>query len=144
MTKTEILEKIDKGLRGQGNQVDIGNVLADILTEIAEKSALIDDVIVDMTEYSDAQEISEEITIKLNKAAIVKRGDVFYSKVNLYDSHLIDAISEAWASEGFTGTPNTFFGEIVYDTAYGEGFSTATSWIVAYNEGKNYWKSFDV
>lgn len=36
MTKSEILEKIDKGLRGQGNQVDIGNVLADILTEIAD------------------------------------------------------------------------------------------------------------
>lgn len=65
MTKTEILEKIDKGLRGQGNQVDIGNVLADVLTEIVNPTpvAITSDTPFEdytLTEAADALGVSAE------------------------------------------------------------------------------------
>lgn len=36
MTKQEIIDKINTGIRGQGSMVDIGGVLADVLTELVE------------------------------------------------------------------------------------------------------------
>lgn len=44
MTKQEIIDKINTGIRGQGSMVDIGGVLADVLTELVEG--------VDTLEYS--------------------------------------------------------------------------------------------
>lgn len=39
MTKQEIIDKINTGIRGQGSMVDIGGVLADVLEGILENAA---------------------------------------------------------------------------------------------------------
>lgn len=42
MTKEEIIDKINTGIRGQGSMVDIGGVLADVLTELANEVAILE------------------------------------------------------------------------------------------------------
>lgn len=53
MDKQQILDLIAAKIAGQGNQVDIGGVLADILSDLAGASAPIE--VADITKLTDAQ-----------------------------------------------------------------------------------------
>ena len=53
MTKQQILDLISAGIAGQGNQIDLGGVLADILSALAGASAPIE--VTDITALTAAQ-----------------------------------------------------------------------------------------
>lgn len=53
MDKQQILDLIAAKIAGQGNQVDIGGVLADILSDLASAAAPIE--VADITKLTDAQ-----------------------------------------------------------------------------------------
>lgn len=65
MDKQQILDLIAAKIAGQGNQVDIGGVLADILSELASAAAPIE--VADITGLTDAQLDALEVGAKVAK-----------------------------------------------------------------------------
>lgn len=71
MTKQEIIDKINTGIRGQGSMVDIGGVLADVLEGVLENAATPEPKITiretqDFTEL-DAEEAAERLGITVEQ-----------------------------------------------------------------------------
>ncbi len=65
MDKQQILDLIAAKIAGQGNQVDIGGVLADILSDLASAAAPIE--VTDITKLTDAQLDALEVGAKVAK-----------------------------------------------------------------------------
>lgn len=65
MDKQQILDLIAAKIAGQGNQVDIGGVLADILSDLASAAAPIE--VADITGLTDAQLDALEVGAKVAK-----------------------------------------------------------------------------
>lgn len=104
MTKTEILEKIDKGLRGQGNQVDIGNVLADVLTEIVDGGPTL--TITNNVQGYDLtkEEFAANLGITETEVDNLFRGDYKTVRINSSNSFMVLPLIVAYLFDDGAGT----------------------------------------
>ena len=83
MTKQEIIDKINTGIRGQGSMVDIGGVLADVLTELAENSVPVVEVTEQLSNFGQV-DLTEERYKELLAAPILLYEGLFYVKTYWY------------------------------------------------------------
>ena len=65
MTKEQIMSMIEEKIAGQGNQVDLGGALAEILSDLASASTPIE--VTDITALTDAQLDGLEVGAKVAK-----------------------------------------------------------------------------
>lgn len=70
MTQTELLSLIEEKIAGQGNQVDIGGVLAPILSQLAASSTPIEvsDITALTAEQLDALQVGDKVAKKTGTA----------------------------------------------------------------------------
>ena len=97
MTKQEIKDLIAAKIAGQGNQVDIGNALAEVLNALADnvdaaQQAANNIKVLDLTPYAEQIENNEpipgtdELIGALYEASVIKIGDALYPLLGLYPS----------------------------------------------------------